>query len=312
MQSFRYSRQQKVETLIDFLVRRFPYQSEAAWKTCIHNGEVKVNARETTWDRVLQNRDTISYDRPREREPKVDGRYELLFQDQVIVVAAKSGNLPISDSGKYHYNTLLHILQEREGYEALYPVHRLDRETSGIVLFARSPKSAAALGEQFARHIPRKIYHAVLVGMFESAEYLVDQPLKRCSLEQSCVLIRQVVDPGGRESKTLFQRERVANGLTLARISPFTGRTHQIRCHADFLGHPVLGDKLYGQSDVFFLDLQKNRVDPIFESWGRIDRQLLHASALSLYHPETHEWLSWQADYRPQFEPYEAVKPLLD
>jgi RluA family pseudouridine synthase len=311
MQSFCYSRQNRKETLIAFLVRRFPYQNEAAWRVCIADGEVKVNAARSDTDRLLCDRDIVSYERPKEKEPPIDDRYEILFQDRDIVVVAKNGNIPISESGKYHHNTLIQLLKDREGFAELYPVHRLDKETSGLVLIARTRSTATLLGAQFVRQIPEKTYHAILVGEFDTDRILVDEPIKRCSPAQSSIRIRQVVDPAGKPSKTLFFREQIASGLTLARIKTFSGRTHQIRCHAAHFGHPVLGDKLYGQSDAAFLAFLEDRMAPMFEPWGRFDRQLLHASVLSLPHPQTGEWMTWQSDYRPEFSAYERVKGLL-
>jgi RluA family pseudouridine synthase len=311
MQSFCYSRQNRKETLIEFLIRRFPYQSEFDWKTCIADGEVKINAGRASADRLLRDRDVISYERPKEKEPPIDERYEILFRDSDIVVVSKNGNIPVSESGKYHYHTLIQLLRDREDLIELFPVHRLDKETSGIVLIARNSSTAAQLGAQFSSQIPEKTYHAVLAGEFTEDRVWVDEPIKRCSPAQSGIRIRQVVDPSGKPSQTLFVRERVSSGLTLARIKTFSGRTHQIRCHAAHIGYPVLGDKLYGQSDDFFLALLENRIEPLFQPWGLFDRQLLHASVLSLHHPRTGDWMTWQSDYRSEFTAYEAAKGLL-
>lgn len=312
MQTFSYTRHEKKETLITFLVRRFPYQNKASWLKCIKAGEVKLNNQTVSPNQVLESRDTVSYERPREKEPVVDDTYQILHQDNWIVVVEKSGNLPISESGRYYRNTLINILKEKEGYEELFAVHRLDKETSGVVLIARTKEVATLLGKQFVQHLPQKTYHAVLKGVFkEDGEIEVDQPIARAKPEEGNVRIRQVVDTNGKPSRTLFKGLKQVGDLTLAEIRTFSGRTHQIRCHAEFIGHPILGDKLYGQSDDFFIQLLNGAVQPVFPPYGKIERQLLHASSLSFSHPETEAWLTFSSPFIPEFSRYDLPAELL-
>lgn len=312
MQTFSYTRHEKKETIIDFLVRRFPYQNRRNWLKCIEAGEIKLNGRQVSPFQVLKSRDTVSYERPREKEPVVDDTYRILHRDNWIVVVEKSANLPISESGRYYRNTLINILKEREGFSELYAVHRLDKETSGVVLIAATKDVATILGQQFVRHVPEKKYHAVLRGRFESTEIVVDQPIKRVTPDRDRVRIRQVVGSGGKPSQTHFTTVRTEQDLTLAEVKTFTGRTHQIRCHAEHIGHPILGDKLYGQSDDFFIRLLNAEAEPIFEPYGRIDRHLLHASSLSFHHPQSGEWLTFASDYRAEFNRFSLPEGLLD
>lgn len=311
MQKFCYSRQNKKETTIDFLVRRFPYQDKKGWLQCIRTGEIKVNDGIVSPDIVLRNKDIVSYERPRQKEPAIDDDYETLYLDDYITLINKNGNIPVSESGRYHLNNLINILKEREGYSELYAVHRLDRETSGVVLIARTKKIATKLGEQFSNQVPQKTYYAVLVGEVDSSRILVDKPIGKNVNGQGSVRIRQVIDPKGKSAKTLFTIQKVAKGLTLAKIRMFSGRTHQIRCHAEYIGCPILGDKLYGQTDKFFLELLKGNSDPVFPPFGRINRQLLHAHSLSFIHPVTNRWVTFQADYRKEFCIFSSLKELL-
>ena len=311
MQTFSYTRHNKKETMISFLVRRFPYQSEEGWLKCLATGEVKINDCKTSPHRVLKSRDVVSYERAREKEPVVDDTYRIVHQDDAIVIVEKSGNIPISESGRYYRNTLINILKEREGFSELFAVHRLDKETSGVVLIARTKTVATILGQQFVEKVPEKKYHAILNGEFSTGEVLVTQPIKRSSPEQGKVRIRQIVDKKGKPSKTIFEAKKTAGGLTLAEIQTFSGRTHQIRCHAEHIGHPILGDKLYGQSDEFFISLLNNEAEPLFPPYGKIERQLLHASSLSFQHPVSKDWLTFQSDYLPEFSRYELPEKIL-
>jgi len=312
MQSFSYTRHDRKETIIEFLLRRFPYQNRESWLRCIAVGEIKLNGNRVCPFQVLESRDSISYERPREKEPAVDDTYRVIYRDEWIVVVEKNGNLPISESGRYHRNTLIHILKEREGFSDLFAVHRLDKETSGIVLIAVTKEVATILGQQFVKHVPQKKYHAVLRGLIKTPEIMVDQPLKRISPDHGRVRIRQIVDSTGKPSKTLFTVIRTVDDLTLAEVETFTGRTHQIRCHAEHIGHPILGDKLYGQADDFFIRLLSGEAEPVFHPWGKIERQLLHASSLSFQHPESGEWMRFTSDYRAAFSGFQLPRGLLD
>jgi len=297
--------------MVDFLVRRFPYQNEEGWLKCIAAAEVKVNNKKVSPYQLLKSRDVVSYERSRDKEPEIDDTYRIIYQDEWIVVVEKSGNLPISESGRYYRNTLINILKEREKFSELFAVHRLDKETSGIVLIARSKVVATILGKQFVERVPEKIYHAITNGEFSVDEILVTQPIKRNSPERGTVRIRQIVDQEGKPSKTLFSARRISGGLTLVEIKTFSGRTHQIRCHAEYIGYPILGDKLYGQTDDFFIRLLNGEAEPLFSPFGKIDRHLLHASSLSFHHPNSNEWLTFESDYLPVFERYKLPAGIL-
>ena len=311
MQTFSYTRHKNKETVISFLVRRFPYQDEKNWLECIKLGTIKINNKKVSPHRVLKNRDIISYERLRSQEPDIDSRYNILYSDNSILVVEKNGNIPISESGKYYRNTLINILKENEGYPELFAVHRLDKETSGVLLIARNKKVATLLGEQFARQIPEKTYHAILVGEFDKESFLVDQPIQKATPDESRVRIRQVVNPEGKPSRTLFTAHKIHSGLTLAAIQTFSGRTHQIRCHAEYIGYPVLGDKLYGQSDDLFLEFLSGSREPVFPPFGKITRQLLHASSLSFIHPETEKKVTFESDYNMEFSLQTELKEWL-
>ncbi|MBU2645724.1 RluA family pseudouridine synthase [bacterium] len=311
MQTFSYTRHDKKETMIAFLTRRFPYQNESNWMRCIAAGEVKVNHQKVSPYQILKSRDVVSYERPRGKEPVVDDTYRILYLDDWILVVEKSGNLPISESGRYYRNTLINILIEREGFHELFAVHRLDKETSGVLLIARTKEVATILGQQFVQQVPEKRYYAVLNGELPTEEVLVTQPIKRISPDQGKVRIRQVVDSSGKPSKTRFLSIKTAGGLTLAEIKTFSGRTHQIRCHAEYIGHPILGDKLYGQPDDFFISLLNREVEPHFPPFGKIERHLLHATSLSFRHPDSNEWLTFESDYVSEFDRFNLPRGLL-
>ncbi len=286
--SFQYVRQGNVENLLAFLVRRFRYHTDGEWEERIRKGFVKVNGRKAKPGHILQTRHKIVYEPPPAPEPEVDATFEVIFEDDCILAVSKSGNIPTSPSGKYWRNCLTHVLKDRLKLDWVHAVHRLDRETSGLNLFAKSKRAAGGLGRAFARGEVRKTYSAMLRGRLPVREIFVSAPLR--SAEGGAIRIKQAVHSQGRESATRFQLRAVLPGACLVRAVPATGRTHQIRAHAALLGHPIVGDKLYGTSEEAFLRwVAEERRD----SAGR---QLLHSTSLTFPHPATGERMTLTTD----------------
>lgn len=280
--SFQYVRHDDIpETLLEFLTRRFRYHDAAAWEALVQDGHVTVNGHRVSPGHILETRHRIVYVPPPRPEPEVDRRYTVLYEDDWLLAVSKSGNIPSSPSGKYWYNCLVHVLQTERGLPRLHAVHRLDRETSGVNLFAKTRTAARRLGRDFHEGRVGKGYAGILRGHLSAREAYVAAPLR--DAVDSRVHIRQEVHPAGRESRTRFRLRALLPGASLVDIVPETGRTHQIRVHAAHLGHPVWGDKLYGVSESDFLAW----IEQGDRSAGQ--RHLLHAAELSFTHPETGE-----------------------
>jgi RluA family pseudouridine synthase len=170
---------------------------------------------------------------------------------------------------------LLKLLEEQFG--RLWIVHRLDKVTSGVMVFARTAEAHRALNTQFERHEAQKVYHALVNGAPEWEEHVAKHPL-RINVGHSH---RTMVDhTRGKPSETHFKVLKRYEGYGLLESTPATGRTHQIRVHAYALGHPLVGDLLYGAPKT---DL--------------ISRPALHAISLTLTHPVSGERLTFEAPY---------------
>ena len=285
--SFQYVRQEAVETLSAFLERRFRYHTRAEWESLVAKGFVKVNGKKVSPRHILQTRHKIVYERPPFPEPEVDRRFEILFEDDYLLAVGKSGNIPTSPSGKYWHNCLVHVLKQELGLEWIHAVHRLDRETSGVNLLAKSKDAARILGGDFQRGEVGKTYSAILRGRLPAREIHVSAPLGAAT--GGAIRIKQAVHANGRDSRTRFRLRAVLPGASLVHALPLTGRTHQIRAHAALLGHPVAGDKLYGVPEEDFL------------AWvasgerSSETRQLLHSSELRFRHPVTSKLITVRA-----------------
>jgi RluA family pseudouridine synthase len=276
--AFQYVQQRARETLLDFLNRRFRYHTPAEWRQLIEQGHVTLDGRAARPEAVLQSRQVIAYLPPPRPEPEVDARYTVIHEDGELLAVAKSGNIPSTPSGRYWHNCLRHVLQRDKALPALHAVHRLDRETSGIIVFAKSARSARVLGEEFSRGRVTKTYVAVLRGHLGAPLVELSAPLRDAGGD---VRIKQAVHPEGRPAFTRFRLAALLPGASLAIIVPRTGRTHQIRAHAAFLGHPVWGDRLYGVPEAAFIRWVSDPQRDLAR------RHLLHALTIEFSHPVT-------------------------
>ncbi len=226
----------------------------------------------------------------------------MLDETEDYLVVDKPPHLMVHPSVPGNPPTLLDGLEALCAYELacgarLSLVNRLDRETSGIVLVAKHRAAARMFGKAMERREFRKSYLAVAWGWPEADEFLVDAPLRRKGeIEDSSVWVKQIVHPGGKESATRFEvlrrfERETTNGsrFSLLRCHPLTGRMHQIRVHAAHVGHPLVGDKLYGPGERCYLDFIETGWTPPLQCLLLLDRQALHAAALGW---ERHEWHS--------------------
>ena len=171
------------------------------------------------------------------------------------------------------WSSLVGACREYLGLERLHMPSRLDRETSGVVVLAKNAALASVLQRGAELGQVRKVYYAVLCGELSDA-ISVDQPIGDAA--GAAVVIRRAVVEGGQASRTDFQPIEHRDGYTLTRVVPHTGRLHQIRVHASWLGYPIAGDKIYGPDEQLFLEFL---VDGWTESLAAklpLDRQALH------------------------------------
>jgi 23S rRNA pseudouridine1911/1915/1917 synthase len=173
--------------------------------------------------------------------------------------------------------------QARPG-EALHLAHRLDRYTSGVVLLARDAETNRYLKEAFRVRAVEKRYLAVVWGSPTWRDMLVDAPIG--PHPASAIRLKMGVRPDGLPARTLFHVRARFSGMTLVECEPTTGRTHQIRVHLHSLGHPILGDRLYGQPEALFLHLYEHGEDERCLRALGLPRQALHAWRLALPHPD--------------------------
>ena len=285
------------KTLIEYLCVRFPYHTREGWEKLIFQYKVRVNGQKPGAQTILHKGNVVSYASQRE-EPPVDRNLAILHEEDSFLVAFKPGNLPSHADGQYITHTFIFILKELKkaaGYTGfLSLVHRLDRETSGIMVVAKTREAHKSLTRQFEEGAVAKEYLAWVKGVVAEDRFESSLPIGKDPASK--VSIRRKVLPEGTEgakpAKTLFEVVERRENRTLVKCLPQTGRTHQIRVHLEGTGHPVVGDKLYGMADSEFLEFVKRAKEGWETDWTKkfgAERQLLHAARLAFKHPVTGE-----------------------
>ena len=205
---------------------------------------------------------------------------EIIYQDENIAVVNKpAGIIVIPDQHTPEKNTLVGKLKEQLGQKP-WVVHRIDRDTTGVLIFAKNAESHRALSMQFENSQVRKKYLAILSGVVEDDEGSIDKPILISGRDVS-------IDPSGKASVTKFKVLERFRSYTFVEASPLTGRRHQIRIHFWSIGHPLAIDAEYGTSDPLLLSLLKRnyKAKDKEEEKPLIDRLTLHAAELSINMP---------------------------
>jgi tRNA pseudouridine32 synthase/23S rRNA pseudouridine746 synthase len=227
--------------VLAFLQGRFPYVAD--WGSRMARGLVREDgggalAVAAPYRAGLR----ILYFREVEAEPEIPCDAGIIFQDAHLLVADKPHFLPVTPSGPYVRTSLLARLQEQTGIETLAPLHRLDRETAGLVLFSVQRESRAAYSELFQKGRIRKTYHAV--APMEAGSSLQDWRVEN-RIEKGEPFFRMACVKGLANARSSIRLLGERYGYGLFEIAPETGKKHQIRLHMAAIGHPILHDKLY-------------------------------------------------------------------
>ena len=278
-----------------FLVHREPKLSRAALQRMIAAGWVRVNSLIAKSSQRIKAGDVIVFDAPQAAPLRIDGetkQLEILFEDHACLVLNKPVGIVVHPSPGHWSNTLLNALLDHcaRGGAVATPgvVHRLDKDTSGVMVVAKTEEAHRKLSVQFERHTITRHYEALVVGVPVKSEGLIEVALgpdrhhpKRTST--------QTLQP--KPAVTGYRVEE-AFGEAAARIvlSPHTGRTHQIRAHLQSINHPILGDQVYGGE----------RVGAI--AGYEIPRVMLHARRLGFTHPVTGMYGEWTVDTPSDFD----------
>ena len=205
----------------------------------------------------------------------------ILFEDERLLVLNKPGDVVCHPSKAGPWSSVVGAAREYLGGGAMHLVFRLDRETSGVVLIAKDERTAQRLQKAATKRRYAKAYLAILVGEL-AAETVVDQPLGPDFSGPVVAKTGVVSAAQGKPAVTRFTPLAVGGGFTLARVTTETGRKHQIRAHAQWLGFPLVGDKIYGPDQRLYLEFIDSGWTPALESRLLLRRQALHCAEIDL------------------------------
>ncbi|TGL37733.1 RluA family pseudouridine synthase [Leptospira perdikensis] len=271
-------------TVFEFLTTKFPYHDPEEWAFLLGENRVKVQGEVATPHLVLREGDTLTYEPipGRIKEPDVDTNYTILKETSEFLFIDKPGNLPMHPAGRYRTQTLLNLLEMV--YPTVIPVHRLDRETSGIVIFAKTEDSRTWLQKKFESRVVKKEYLAVVRGRMEaevSLEGFIGRDLDSAIRKKMKFSPLEFLDSKSVSTHFIPIDYNESQNISLVLIRPLTGRIHQIRASLLYLGFPILGDKLYGPRETMFLDFVQSGLTPALLVELGFERQLLHAHSIS-------------------------------
>ena len=294
--------------LLDFLSGRFTYQSRAEWGAHISAGRVRVNDATAPADRLLAAGDKVEFIAHDSPEPPVSFEVAIVFEDDHVLVVDKPPNLPCHPAGRYFNHTLWAWLKTWHGVETPALVNRLDRETSGLLLIAKTRQAEGSCRSQFEKRSVVKRYVALVEGEFpeslEAQGWLVPDP--ESGVHKRRRFVSSVPNPEPRTlnpepfspaewAETAFRRLQFRNGVSEVEAVLRTGRLHQIRATLCSLGFPVVGDKLYGPDPMMFVRFCTDALTDDDRRRLRMDRQALHAMELKFQHPATGGMMHFEA-----------------
>jgi len=276
------------QTLLSHLASLYPHSTSEAWQQNLNNGEVTLNGVAATGSEPVISGQTLIWNRPPWIEPDAPQHFEVLLDDLHLLAVNKPSGLPTLPGGGFLENTLLRLVQKQ--YPNVNPVHRLGRGTSGIVLFAKTPLAASHLTANWNTPKTQKIYRALAQNIAQHDAYEILTPIGLVPHPRLGSV--WAAKSGGKPSKSRARViERSASnttdaGTTTFEVSLSLGRPHQIRIHLASIGHPLVGDPLYGLSGQPLENLPGLPGDGGY---------FLHAQFLKLHHPITGEQINLEA-----------------
>jgi len=284
--------EEEKETRIDkLLADLLPGLSRSKWQGLIDEGQVTVAGSERKPSYQVKPGELVEINIPedygsRELSPQ-DISLNIVYEDSALLGVNKPSPMVVHPGPGHEKGTLANALAfhypdlpdipapERPGI-----VHRLDKDTSGVLAVARTKSVYESLKGQFKERQVEKVYLALVSGKFEEDSGMIDAPIGRSARDKT----KMTVKLGGRDSRTRFRVLKEFEDRSLLEVRPLTGRTHQIRVHMDYINHRIVGDSYYGGEPH--------------------DRLMLHSRDLTVHHPETGEAITLSAPIPEEFEDF--------
>ncbi|MBN1653044.1 MAG: RluA family pseudouridine synthase [Deltaproteobacteria bacterium] len=290
--TFRVHRQFSGLRLDRFIQRQIPRISRTRAQEIIHSCAYRSDGSRRRPSDLVREGEVVLLVRQQFVEPETPLYFDVLYQDEAILAVDKPSGLTMHPTATYHKHTLSHLLKQRyesSGIRGPRIVHRLDRETSGVVLCGCTIEDERKLKKAFENHQVQKSYLAVVRGRIGPDQGSIELPIapKKGGLH---LLMEVSRSDQGLEARTDFVVRERGVGHSLVELFPRTGRQHQLRVHLSEIGHPIVGDKLYGpERELPFVEyIETGLTDSLLRRLGH-GRQALHARGMTFRHPRTEQ-----------------------
>ena len=271
-------------TLLEMLATAHPHVAKEEWQRVCNAGEMLQHGKVVAGEKIVRSGERYHRLFPNTVEPNVNAVFRVLYEDDFLVAIEKPAPLPMHPCGCFNRNTLTHFLDKLYAPNRLHILHRLDANTSGIVLFARTKAITRLVHQQFANREVEKTYLARVQGQPAESQFVCTTSISPKPAADAGIRLPDVVGLSARTEFRLVQF--YSDGTSLLEASPITGRTHQIRIHLWELGLPVCGDPAY------LLDNKNGKTQTLSVEAPPL---CLHAQRLQLLHPKTAEILSLES-----------------
>jgi len=301
------------QRLDNFLMRHLKGVPKTHVYRIIRSGEVRVNKGRASAEQRVEAGDLVRLPPVRvsaQVQAKADSpaparEFPVLMEDEALMAIDKPAGVAVHGGSGVSFGVIEQLRRARPALANLELVHRLDRETSGVLLVAKKRSALKHLQDQFRDRETGKTYLALVLGLWPSNKKVIDSPLMKYTIPNGVgegerrVKVVGKDDPNGMRSITLVRVARTVGPYTLLEVTIKTGRTHQIRVHLASQGHPIAGDDKYG-------DFEHNK---LLQKMG-LKRMFLHAWQLKFQHPQSHRPVSLQAPLPPELKNFvDGIQP---
>ena len=270
----------------------------------IESGDVTVGGRTVDKKYKLKSGDVVQITLPEPEEYEVEAEdipLDVVYEDSDIIVINKPSGMVVHPAPGNYTGTLVnallyHCRDSLSGIGGVMRpgiVHRIDKDTSGLLVVAKNDAAHAALSEELSYHGIEREYHALVRGGFRNESGTVDLPIGRHPVDRKKMAVLTAPGAHAREALTHYEVIRAYGQITYLKLRLETGRTHQIRVHMSHTGHPLLGDEVYGGGSKIPFE---KRHAPL------LDGQILHAKRLTLTHPRTGERMTFECELPENFK----------
>ncbi|XP_065570945.1 pseudouridylate synthase RPUSD2-like isoform X2 [Artemia franciscana] len=232
------------EKILDVFAKEFRAHPPEVYERCIKSGSLTVNYNKVDTDYRLRHNDLLANLVHRHERAVVSDPIQIVHMDDDFVVVNKPPSIPVHPCGRYRHNTVVFILAKEHGLKNLRTVHRLDRLTSGLLIFGRTAGKTRELEQQIRTRQVSKEYVCRVEGKFPDDEVICEEPIRVVSYKIGVCKVA----PDGKDCRTDFRRLSYNGSTSVVLCKPLTGRMHQIRVHLQYLGYPIVNDPLYNHT----------------------------------------------------------------